>query len=242
MLQDQESFAAGSAQLLMALAEQMKVPFLHIARRAELCNLAIDADPEAELQYIERSANAALQLIDGYLLGMRLMKGQLSLELEPVSVSSVLHDAAHTLSSYAKDYEVSLRLDIRGKYGPVMAERSALMTALTSLGQVFIEAQSQRESELLQLTLGAHRTSDGGIAAGVFGDLDGMSADMYRRARQLYGRSRQPMSGVTSSTGAGIFVADTIFNAFSTRLRVARHNNLSGLAATLLPSRQLSLV
>ncbi len=239
-LHDQEQFAAAPHQLLLALAEQLKVPLLQIARQAELSRLKQRVP--AGLADIESTADSAIRLIDGYLLGMQLSIGQMSLHLEPVSVASVLDEAAHNLEGFASRHQISLQLDLSGRYEPVMAHRQAFLTAVTCLGYVFVEAESQQEESSRMLTLAAHRTNHGGIAAGVFAGSGNLSAGMYRRARQLYGRARQPLHTVTASTGAGIFVADTIFSAMATNLRVAHHHRLSGLAASLQPSRQLNFV
>jgi hypothetical protein len=50
--------------LLRALAEQLKLPLLHIARQAELATL----NEQEAYSAIMRTADMALQLIDGYLL------------------------------------------------------------------------------------------------------------------------------------------------------------------------------
>jgi phytoene/squalene synthetase len=65
---------------------------------------------------------------------------------------------------------------------------------------------------------------------------------MYRRAHELYGHARQALPELAVSSGVGVFVADSLLNTMSAKLRVAHHQTLSGLAVTLQPSRQLSLV
>jgi len=42
----------------------------------------------------------------------------------------------------AKQYQCKLELHLSGRYEPVMANKAGLEAALTSLGYVFIEAQS----------------------------------------------------------------------------------------------------
>lgn len=241
-LHDQEQFAAGSSQLLMALAEQLKLPYLQIARRAELTRSSHEVDPEEQLKQIELTADTALQLIDNYIFGMQLSSGQLSLVLEPVSIGSVLDEAAHRLAAYAQQYHIELELKLTGRFVPVMAHKPAFVSALCCLGQVLIEAKSQQADGKQVVTLAAHRTNRGDITAGIFGGSEAVTTDMFRRARQLYGRVRQPMFSVTSSSGAGIFVADSIFSAMATKLRVAHHGNLAGLAASFQPSRQMTLI
>lgn len=107
------------------------------------------------------------------------------------------------------------------------------------LGYAFIEAGgSDRPRKMI---LGAHK-SRMGLVSGVFDNEPGLSADMYRRARALYGVARQPLTSVSPAAGAGVFIADSLLSTHSSPLHVAYHQKLAGLAATLLPSNQLQLV
>lgn len=226
---------APQERLLRALAEQLKMPLLHIARTAELSG----NKPADVLQSISYTADMAMQLIDSYLLSTDLQT-QPRMRLEPVSVSSVLQVVAHKLAPLARQYGQDLEISLSGKYGPVMANRESLEAAYTMLGYAMIEAQPATEHRQTVL-LGAHRSGQG-IVAGVFGQQEGVTTDMFRRARALYGRSRQPLSTISSSGGAGIFVADALLHSMSAPLRVAHHHKMSGFAATLLPSQQMQLV
>ena len=93
----------------------------------------------------------------------------------------------------------------------------------------------------MRLQLATHRTKYG-IVAGVYGRLDELTPQMYRRARELQGRARQPLVASMPGSGAGIFVADAILGAMSSRLRVGRHGKLPGFAVTLPASEQLALI
>ena len=214
-------------RLLLALAEQLKLPLLQIARGAEL----------SKYSDIANTADVALRLIDSYILS--IMLSQTELALEPVSAAAVLQDAAHQLSKFASQYDCELRLNISGKYNPVMANRQSLLAAYTMLGYSFIEAQTA-EAEKRTVVLAAHKSSKG-LVAGIFSEQDGLSGDMFRRAKALYGTARQPLTSLSAVTGAGVFIADSLMHSMASSLRPAHHHKLTGLAATLLPSQQLRL-
>jgi len=217
-----------SDRLLQALAEELKLPLLQIARQAEL----------SEQKGIELSAIQALWFVDSYILSQQLLQ-QPHLALEPVAVSAVLQDVAHALDGLAKQYGCSLELHLSGRYAPVMAHRQGLQTALLGLASTLLTAAQNEEAP--RLVLAAHR-SRGGVVAGIFSQTEGLSQAVYRRGRELYGRARQPMQEFTASSGAGVFVAESLFDSMETSLRVAKHQHLTGLAATLQQSRQLSLI
>lgn len=225
-------------RLLRALAEQLKLPLLQIARTAEFAQSNPDTNPE-HLGDISYTADMALRLIDGYLLSVQ-MQSLPNLELEPVSLSAVLQDTAHRLSLLAQQYGCDVELNLAGKYEPVMANREALEAAYTSLGYAFIEALPAKDARHI-VTLAVHRSNQG-IVAGVYGDHPAWGSDVFKRGRALYGQARQALPVLSASSGAGVFIADALFDTMASPLRMARHHKLNGLAATLAPSKQLQLV
>jgi hypothetical protein len=225
-----------ATQLLRSVAEQLKMPLSTIARQAELGQLTGDAGM-VDLQSIRTHAAAALTLVDSYLLGLQLMRDQSVLQLEPVSVSSTLVDTAHELDSFARQYGTKLELHVAGRYEPVMAHPAGLKAALLALGYALLEGYPMRNG---RLTLAVHRTPRG-IATGLYGDYERLNAVEWRRALLLRDKAPQPLT-MLAGNGAGLFVADTIFQAMATRLRVGKHLKQQGLATTLQPSQQLSFV
>lgn len=222
-------------RLLRAMAEELKLPLLQIARQAELVQGASDANT---LSSIEAAANQALWFVDSYILS-RELASQTQLDLQPVAVSAVLHEAAQLLAGLARAYECELELKLSGRYEPVMAHPQALRAALVGLGGSLIAAGEPGQKH--RVVFAAHR-GRGGVVAGVFSDTDGLSQTVFRRGKALYGRASHPISDYSAQGGAGIFVADSLLNSMESKLRVAHHHKLSGLAATLPTSRQLSLV
>ena len=236
-------FGVEAGDLLLSVAEQLKVPLTTIARRAELGQLTGQVEL-VDAALIRAQADAAIQLVDSYLLGLQLLREQTQLELEPVSVSSTLVDTAHNLEGLARQYGVQVELAVAGKYTPVMANARGLRAALLSLGFALIEAQAAQAvpaSGPRRITLATHRTAQG-IVAGLYGDYDGLSTEAWRNALKLFGRAAQPLTSVTAGSGAGLFVADAILRSMSSGLRVGHFQHQNGLAATLQPSQQLQFV
>lgn len=226
---------ADQERLLRALAEQLKSPLLRIARSAELCRIT-DATPD--LRDIEYTADMTLRLIDSYLLSVHL-QALPSLELEPLSVQAVMQDAAHRLGRMADQYNCDVQVHSSGHYGLVMGHRAGLEAAMMSLGYAFIESVPASDARHT-IVLGVHGSAHG-LVAGAFGQQV-MTADTLQRARALYGRALQSFPKSLSANGAAVFVADALLRSMQAPLRAARHQRLSGLAATLLSSKQLQLV
>lgn len=228
-----------SQQLLLAMAEQLKLPLLQIARQAELEALQ---PSETTIPNIRTTADSALKLIDSYVLGVQLATEEAGIfEAEPVSISSVLYDAAAELAPLAKAYDVQLDLKVDGRFGPVTAHRKGLQAALVSLGFALIEALPALETSQLRLQLSAHRCRYG-IVAGLYSDAQQLTTDVLRQGRKLYGTARQPMTSLAPGSAAGIFVADAILHGMESELMVTKHSKLYGLGAVLQPNPQMRLV
>lgn len=235
----QKSGSRITQQLLLSIADQIKLPLVQIAQQTELAEIGITPD----IKQIHTIAENGLRLLDGYSLGLQLTnKSMYELTPESVSISSIMYDATQQLDSYARIYDVQLKLNITGKYGPVLAHRQGLQSAIVGLASAFIEAlPSHIETEQSVIQLATHRCRYG-IVAGVYANIPELSSETLRKGRRLYGLSRQPLVEVSHTGGSGIFVADAIFKAMNLKMHVSRHQNLYGLGVVLNPSPQLSLV
>jgi hypothetical protein len=226
-----------SQELLLSVAEELKLPLLQIARQAEQGRM----DGQLDTASIQATAETALRLLDNYALAVRLRLESTQLEIEPISVSSVLYDAGQQLDALAKNYGVELELHIAGRYGTVMAHRRGLQAALVSLGTSLIEALPAQESPQLRLQLATHR-SRYGIVAGLYGQTPALTNTALNRGRRLQRQSRQPLLTLSHTSGAGVFVADAILQAMQLRLTASRHHRLYGLGTVLPPNNQTQLV
>ncbi len=226
-------------RLFLSLSEQLSRPLLQVAQLAELA--ADDPETAAERwRLVQIIAQSSLHLVESYALSLRVSGKITPLEMEPVTVSSLLYDTAGALEPFAKQYGVSLELDPALRMQPIMADRMVLQSAMVSLGQVFVLAQSQSD-EPSPVHLNAHRGRYG-VVAGLYGGSALLGKDNLRRAYALQGRARQPLQRLVSGPAAGVFVADSLLHTLAARLHVARYRSLTGLATTLQPSQQLQLI
>lgn len=233
------AFSSSSHQLLLSVAEELKVPLIQIARMAEAGNLLQHA-AHADIQH---TADAALKLLDNYALAVRLQLEAESLPQEAVSVSAVLYDAEQELAALAQAYGVELDLHVAGRYGTVMAHRAGLQAALTSLGASLIESMPALVSGQRQLRLefATHR-SRYGIVAGIYTNVPQINRQTLERGRRLQPVSKQPLNHVSHTSSAGIFVADSILHAMNLELTASRHRSLYGFGTVLQPNKQLELL
>jgi len=238
-----ETFARQRA-LLAALSDDLTLPLVQIKTGLELVELENFSKKTVRLQTeaMALSAESGLQLIEAYRLLLRSDQ-ILDMPFEPVAIGAVLEEVAHQLTHYAKQYSTELIVDVQGRFSPVLAHPASLATVLEVLSSSLIRAQaSQSQQTNYRLVLGAHRSSEGVIAAGAFSNVHGLSDRSLRAARSLVGQARQPLPAIPPGTASGILVADMLCSALWQPLRASAHRNLGGLATSLPVTKQLQFV
>ncbi len=236
MLGNQQVQVDPNIKLLYSLVEELKLPFMQVARSAEFGRLMNDRD---QYRRIEITAEAAIKLLDSYVLSSQTLINQVPLELSSISLTSTMYDSAQNLSRLTKLYNTDIDIRVEGKCGLVMANKSALEAALTSLAYTFISANTFSIKKLVTLLA---RNDNDVISVGILSSGSKISKKSLDSARKLYGNARQPASNMTHTSGAGLYVADSLFYAMDSELHFIRHNNMTGLIANLLPSAQLKLL
>jgi hypothetical protein len=226
-------------RLFLGVVEQLARPLVTVSRMSEFA-LANESATSDQWRVVQAVTDASLRLVESYALSLRIQGKLTPLTFEPVTVSSLLYDTAERLMPFAKQYGVEIELDAGPRAQPVMADRVVLQSAFESLGQVFVMAQAETDRRAY-LRLGAHRSRHG-VVAGCYASSTTLGVDSLRRARAMQGNARQPFQQLVNGPAAGVFVADSLLQTLEAHLHVARYHNMTGLAATLLPSQQLQLV
>ncbi|MBX4199674.1 hypothetical protein KW789_02160 [Candidatus Saccharibacteria bacterium] len=230
--------------LLIALSDDLTLPLLQIKTSLELMENQKYSKEAVELQskVMTMSADTGLQLAEAYRLVLQSDKLH-DLPLEPVSIGAVLEEVAHELSKYAYEYSTELQVDVQGKLTPVLAHQPSLMAALQCLSASLIRAQAaQTQQKDYRIILGAHRSGNSLVAAGVFTNIHGLSDRTLRAARSLVGHARQPIPALPAGAASGVLIADMLCSAMWQPLRAAAHKNMGGLAVGVPASRQLKFV
>lgn len=228
----------------MTLSEDLALPLLQVRSSIELLQSQNFAKAAAR-QHVLTSAlsiDTGLQLVEAYKLLLNAEDNS-KLPMEPLAVGAVLEEIAHKLAPYAKQYSTDIQVSVQPRLAPVLAHQPSLTAALEILSTSIIRAQpAQSEKKVYSLMLGAHRSPDNAIAAGVFSSVHGLSDRTLRAARSLVGRARQPLPAVPAGAAAGVLVADMICAAMWQPLRAAAHHNLPGLVTMVPASKQLQFV
>lgn len=240
---DIQDFAKFRA-LLAGLSGDLSLPLLQIKTTLEIVEGQATGGQisKTQVQSMALSADAGLMLVEAYRLALGASGGQ-QMDMEPVAVGAVLQDVAQQLGPYAKQYATDLVVDVQGKLTPVLAHKSSLEAALQCLGASMIRAQAATANQKRYfITLGAHRSKDGVIAAGVFSNVSGLSDKALRSAHSLAGQAHQPLPSIPSGAASGVLIADVLCTQMWQPLRAAAHRKMSGLATAVPMSNQLQFI
>lgn len=230
--------------LLAALSDDLSLPLLQIRTTLEMLEgkTLTSKVSQEHTRNIIITTEAGLQLIEAYRLALRAGDDN-QLQVEPIAVGSIMQEVAHQLAPYAEQYATDLEVDIQGKLTPVLAHKPSLSAALQCLSASMIRAQSAASNQKrYRLLLGAHRSADNVITAGVFSEVKGLSDKTLRTAHSLVGRAHQPLPNVPAGAASGVLIADMLCAAMWQPLRAAAHRKMSGLATIVPVSKQMQLV
>lgn len=217
-------------KLLRSLAEQLKLPLTRIARQSELADIA-------DITSIHTSAASALRLIEGFLLQSH-MHGQNQLQLEPVSLKAMLYDIGQELTPLTRQTGKQLNISQKGRWGQVMANPSALKTALLLLGHAAIASSEDSDNDTILLW--AHKYGNS-VQAGIFSD-NNLTSEALTQGRDLYGKAKQAVPSALGTAAAEIYLADSLISSMALELSVSKQGGLTGLVTNLLPSKQMALI
>lgn len=229
--------------LLLALSEDLALPLLQVKTGLELIENRNFSKPvvRSQTEKMLLVTDNGLGLIEAYRYALKAA-AEPDPPAQPVSIGAIFEVVAHQIAPYAKKYNTTIEIDIRGRPAPVLAHEPSLKIAMEVLGTSIIRAQSaSNQAKKYQMLLGAHRNGSQ-VSAGVFSSLSGLSDKALRLARDLTGTARNPIPQVPPGAASGILIADMLCTAMWQPLRASAHNNLHGLSTALPLSRQLNLV
>jgi hypothetical protein len=226
--------------LLAALSDDLSLPLLQIKTTLEM--LDADSDSSIVANDLLLSAEAGLQLVEAYRLALRATDYDIT-QMEPVAIGAILQDVAEQLEPYAKQYATDLLVDVQGNLTPVLAHKPTLQAALQCLGTSMIRAQAASiNQKRYYIMLGAHRGTNGAIAAGVFSEFTDLSDKTLRTAHSLVGKAHQPLPNIPAGAASGVLIADMLCASMWQPLRAAAHRKVSGLATSVPTSNQMQFV
>lgn len=211
----------GSSSL--ALMRELQYALYEIARRAELGS-------SQSLTGVQQRAEQSLRLIDSYIATTQIEIGQTQLNLSPIGVGSILHEAAYSLRSETGCI-VSV---VTGVNHPVMTHAELLKNLLSNTGQFILDTVKT------QLVFRSFPVKDGTVGVGVFAKNFNVTSSDLKNAIEISGTSHMPMAQHSYRSGIMLVMADALAQGLGSSLTIKRMGIFQGIAVTLPKSQQLS--
>lgn len=232
--QENKSVFADEA-VLLAIAEDLRAPLLHIAYAAELAEATGNVLTYRDIQTTAKSAMAD---IDSLLLGLRATEGQLELPLSPVAPSAIMYEAAQELKSTANLYGCQVFFDSKKQSSLAMLHSLTLRHVICSLGQMLMKTGSgySRKPELHLMVGGSKKPT---LSVMMRGDIAGIIQDIQSRSKKF---STQYSTIMTAGPAAGLRISEQLLKGMEAEIKTIHKGSLHGFQINLLPSTQLNLL
>lgn len=215
---------------LTSLARDLQSSLYLIARHAEI-------DNPNSLKNILYQAETSMLLIDSYLLATQTERGQLKLDLSPIAVGSVMHDAKYSLRRVIADKSMPIHLQATVNQ-PVMTHAESLRSMLVATGMT---VSSMGKSAQNPLVIRSFLTANGQVGVGSF--MKGLSIKPADLIGVLSDESaRVGLPKLSTSSGVSLKIADSLCRALGGSLEVKRLGSFCGFATILPRSDQLAIL
>lgn len=122
-------------EFLATLSHELRTPLSSILGWSRLLrsNQLSDADRERAIQIIQRNAEAQSKLIEDLLEVSRIITGKLRIELQPVSLPTIVETVVNSLRPAADTKFLQLETAIDSAAGPVLGDPARLQQIVTNL-------------------------------------------------------------------------------------------------------------
>jgi signal transduction histidine kinase len=214
--------------LLDSIVEQLRSPLLTI-------QLMVEAGQTENLNIITRSS---IQLLDDINYVRELARNRPSLDLAPVNVAALSEDVAHVLSPLAATKNIIIQTKAASSR-PVLAHRFTLLRAYENMVRGILNASPGQNASTVLLTANNQSHS---VRFGAYSSTANILASDLNQMRKIFGLSRRPLSGLTTSPATELYIADTLLSLLGLQMRTAISSRQHGFATILDPSSQLSLL
>jgi hypothetical protein len=221
--------------ILRSVAEDLKTPLFRILTQLESNRLTGKFDTSGA----EVVADAALRLIDSYILSIQSYNDQQYLPLEPVAAQAIIYDCDMHLKKIAQLHGVTTNLNFQRGIGLVMANSRAFTAIITSLAYGFLYNAESTSQQSMEFTL---NKSTSGIRVGLFSNDFDFSSSSLQKLRKLSGRTRQLSPDFAHGSSSGFLIADKLCSKMNVELKATSFNKKYGLSFNLVPSKQLTLI
>lgn len=229
---------------LAAAAHELKSPLTlvqHIAHTLADNSLPLsDTERSQHIARLQFTSTRMLRLVEQLALGYRLENEQqlaFQFPLEPLNLLEVCEIAAHELTPYAQEYNQEILVVKKRAAQIVVANRDILHDVVINLMDNALKHNSKGGSVKLSA-----QTRDDQVRLSVRDQGYGILPHELKNLHQTIGTQPQPLSGLSGTSGLGLYVAGQFASAMGGSLGVGRAATGAHFFVDLMRSKQLSFL
>ena len=213
---------------ILALADALRTPLLR---------LHLNSQGVQDPQILQTITEHALRDIEAFMTTFAHAKSA-QLQIEPISLGSILVDTSVKLNPYAKVNEISLHVDDRSKHQLVLGNARLLSQGLEMITRTLCDFARDHPDPIVIMRAD---TRHGYPRLGVYrNDID-LTAHDVALAKKLIGGARVN-AGLFQQLGAlRMVIVGRLLEPMGLTLRSAKSAGNRGLALQLIPSTQVGL-
>ena len=213
---------------VLALADALRTPLLR---------LHLNSQSVQDPKLLQTITEHALRDIDAFMTTYsEASKAQL--QIEPISLGSILLDTSQKLSSYAKVTDTTLVVDDHSRHQLVLGNAKLLSQGLEMITKTLCDFASDYPEPIVTMRAD---TRHGYPRLGVYRNDIELTAHDVQLAKRLIGGARVN-AGLFHQLGAlRMLIAGRLLEPLGLTLRSAKSAGDRGLALQLLPSSQVGL-
>lgn len=205
--------ARAQADYVATLSHEMRTPLTSIKGAVELIASGklgdMSAGAAATLGVAQRNVERLLRLTNDILDLEKMDAGEMRCDFEPVSLEEIAHEAAQDILGYARQFNVSVRVDVASIEDIVLGDRVRLMQVLANLLSNAIKFSSPGTDVVIQV-----QQQNDSIRVSVVDQGAGIPENMQSALFEPYQQGPQVQRKV-ASTGLGLSIAKRIVEAHS---------------------------
>ena len=235
---NKRTVTSSNVDLLRVVANELKLPLTNIHATSSMLVDSNYSGLEAKEQQkrLLMSSEQAIDLVDALLLAGRVQSSQLSLELSPVSASSVARDVAQDMKELAARYDKAIRVQASQGLGPVSANRQALGASLKTMLDSIVRSSRSEVIEIL-----VHKRLDKVIVS-LKDRGDPITNQTVSAVLRDLGKSVQPAKSLPTSSGLSIYVSTVLMEAMNGSVDAYSRDDRRTVTFSLSRSKQLTLL
>ena len=207
-----------------SLMREIQMSLYRVARMAE-------SKDEALFDEINKEADIALRLLDSYQLASKVSCGQLSLEINPTGVGSLVHEVAYEIKSLSGS-DIEMKID---HIGPVSANGHLLKDLIFAIG-IFM-AKSSRSSLKFWVYKADSQNTGLAVTSKDFDISNIQLKDILTDQKRI-----MSLPKISTQNNVMLILANMVAQTMNTELSVKKIGKSKGFTVLLPKSQQMSLV